>query len=298
MLRLLAHIDPMPDSPWGPLLAVYFTVIGLPSGITLALWWHRGRWPHSSPALDRRAGWLTLCLLAAAGVLLTIDLGRPERFFLMLTAFDNWDSPISLGAKMLAVKAFLIGVALYLLRSRQRATCAQKPQSIAASVAARIDGSTAWLLVAISAALAVYPVAVLARTWVSPLASTSGSALIYLITSLLMGCAALIVLGADGDETGQRRAAYRRITLAMLIAYGTALAFAALSIRPGPAQDALQKILTGQWALLFYTVVIAAGLLLPTVVLAVAGGKRWAQLLSAGTVLAGTGTVRYLISAA
>ncbi|GAA1431256.1 hypothetical protein GCM10009601_50050 [Streptomyces thermospinosisporus] len=297
MFTTLAQVAPIPHAaPWGALLTAYFTLIGIPSGLTLATWWHRSRFPAASLTVDWRATWLCLALLSGAGLLLTLDLGRPERFFLMLTRFGNWDSPISLGAKIIAVKSFLLAVALYLLW-RRRTASQEAPTPLPARGAAKyVDGTVVWLLGVSSVALAVYPVAVLARTWVSPLASTSGSALVYLVTSLLMGVAVVqfVQLG-DEEPAGRHAAAYRQVTLVLLMTYAAALVFTAVSVSNGPAKQSLDTVLTGEWAPLFYVVGIGAGLVTPVLFLVLGGNRRWARLTAAGTVLAGTGIVRYLI---
>ncbi|AQS65964.1 NrfD/PsrC family molybdoenzyme membrane anchor subunit [Streptomyces pactum] len=294
MATTLAQTAPIEHAqPWGTLLAVYFTLIGIPSGLTLMVWWHRNRYPTAALSLDWRAGWATLGLLAAAGLLLTIDLGRPERFHLMLTEFGNWDSPISLGAKIIAVKTFLIAVALYLLWRRR--TASRDTPAQARGMTARFDTSVAWLLGASSVALAVYPVAVLARTWVSPLAATNSSALLFLITSLLMGCATVLILDAVSPNEAEQQRGLNRITLALLMAYTVTLVFGAASVSGGPAKKSLDTVLTGEHAPLFYTCVIGAGVLLPAAALALAGKRRWARLPAAGGLLAGTAAIRYLI---
>ncbi|MDN3028593.1 hypothetical protein [Streptomyces sp. S.PB5] len=297
MLTTLAQVAPIPHAaPWGALLTAYFTLIGIPSGLTLATWWHRSRFPTASLALDWRATWLCLALLSGAGLLLTIDLGRPERFFLMLTRFGNWDSPISLGAKIIAVKSFLLAVALYLLWRRRTASKDAAAPLPARGTAKYLDSTVVWLLGVSSVALAVYPVAVLARTWVSPLASTSGSALIYLVTSLLMGLAAVqfVQLG-DKEAPGRHVVAHRQVTLVLLMTYAATLAFTAVSVPNGPAKQALDAVLTGEWAPLFYVVGVGVGLVAPALLLALGASRRWARLSAAGTVLAGTAIVRYLI---
>ncbi|GAA3772858.1 hypothetical protein [Streptomyces chiangmaiensis] len=296
MHSTLAQVAPMTPIPWGSLLATYFTLIGIPSGLTLATWWHRSRFPTTSLAVDWRTTWLCLALLSGAGLLLTIDLGQPARFFLMLTKFGNWDSPISLGAKIIAVKTFLLAVALYLLWRRRTASQGAPAPLPARGVAKYLDSAVVWLLGITSVALAVYPIAVLARSWVSPLASTSGSALIYLVTSLLMGAAVMQLVQAwDPATTGRQIVMYRQATLVLLMIYAATLAFTAVSVQNGPAKDALNSVLTGEWAPLFYTGAVGVGLLLPAAVLASGRGGRWARMSTSVAILASTGIVRYLI---
>ncbi|MGW0823142.1 NrfD/PsrC family molybdoenzyme membrane anchor subunit [Streptomyces sp. NPDC002845] len=297
MLTTLAQVAPLPHAaPWGGLLAAYFTLIGIPSGLTLATWWHRSRFPTASLSLDWRTTWLGLLLLSGAGLLLTVDLGRPGRFFLMLTKFGNWDSPISLGAKIIAVKTFLLAVALYLLWRRRTASEGAPAPLPALGTAKYLDNAVVWLLGFTSVALAVYPISVLARTWVSPLASTSGSALIFLVTSLLMGAAVLqLVQTWDPEATTLQAAVHRRATLVLLMTYAAALAFTAVSVPNGPAKQALESVFKGEWAPLFYAGAIGLGLIVPLALLTLVRDGRWTRLTAAAAILAGTAAVRYLI---
>lgn len=250
--------------------------------------------PERPLALDWRATWLCLGLLGGAGLLLTVDLGRPERFFLMLTRFGNWDSPISLGAKIIAIKTFLLGVALYLLWRRRTASKDAATPLPARGAAKYLDSTVVWLLGVSSVALAVYPVAVLARTWVSPLAATSGSALIYLVTSLLMGLAVVEIM-QPGSQEVRHVAAHRQVTLALLMTYAAALAFTAVSVPNGPAKQSLKAVVSGEWAPLFYGGAVGIGLVIPAVLLLLGHSTRWARLAATCSVLAGTGIARYLI---
>ncbi|WND33490.1 NrfD/PsrC family molybdoenzyme membrane anchor subunit [Streptomyces sp. BB1-1-1] len=291
----LAQVAPMADSPWGGLLAVYFAMIGVPSGLTLAVWWHRQRCPTAALTLDWRAGWASLGLLAAAGALLTIDLGRPERFTLMLTEFGNWDSPISLGAKIIALKVFLLGVALYML-SRRRAASAGAAAPLPARGATRqLERAVTWLLVASSIALAIYPVAVLARTWVSPLAGTSGSALLFLVTSLLTGYAVVELIATGIEPRGNQDAGRRSMMLLLLMTFGAAMVFTAVSEPVGPARESLDAVLRGDWMLLFYGGVLGIGLAVPVLVLLLARRRRVARMLGAVAVLVGSCLARFLV---
>jgi formate-dependent nitrite reductase membrane component NrfD len=299
MLTIHIAAAPLPEPPWGGLLAAYFTVVGIPSGLTLAALWHRGRFPGTSRTLEWRATWISLVVLGLAGLLLTIDLGRPERFFLMLSRFGNWDSPISLGAKVIAIKMFLLVLALYLLWRRRVLSSGTAVPLPARGSALVFDRGTAWLLGAASVALAVYPIAVLAHTWMSPLAGTSGAALIYLITSLTMGAAVVQFLQVwDHEATERQLSAHRQATLALLMTYAVVLVFAAISVPNGPAEQALDSLLTGERAPLLYGGVIGLGVLAPVVVLLGTRHARAGRIVSAVAILIGAGSLRYLVFAA
>lgn len=288
MVEVVGGNLPLPAAPWGPLLAGYFVLVGLPSGLTMMTCWYRTRWPSGTVTVERHSTWISLfCLLLASG-LLVADLGRPTRFFLMLTRFDNLGSPIAVGAKLIAVKAFLLIAALYLRRR-------------GAHLGGRIDTALTWTLGITSVALAIYPVAVLSRTWLAPLASTSGAALIYLLTALLMGVAVHLMLqvylaGQPMAESTYR--GLRDITLVLLMVHGVALVFEALTVYGEPTLDTVAAELTGGPVAYGWLGLIAGvGLLLPVLGLTIVRFRRVALLGSAGSILIGTCVARYAIFA-
>ncbi len=114
-------MTPLPEPPWGPLLGTYFVLIGAVSGASLVAWWIGYRYDER-PEIEWALEWIALGLLSVGAIILVADLGRPMRFFLMLTQFSNLTSPMSVGAKVLGLEFFLLAVSLYLLhRQRKRA---------------------------------------------------------------------------------------------------------------------------------------------------------------------------------
>lgn len=291
---------PLTDRPWGVLLLVYFVVVGVPSGLTLAALWHRSRWPWSDARTERWATWAALAVLTLASVLLIVDLGRPERFFLMITRFDNLGSPISVGAKIIAVKTAVLVAAAYLLHRRHDR--AGRPLPAGNATARMADTTVVWLLGVTSLALAIYPVSVLARTWFAPLAGTSGAALLFLLTALLMGAAGLLAIEALGPErtgTDRVRAGVRTATLALLGGYAVAIVFEALAVRGNPAAQhaAVATLTTTGGAIAFWGLVVGVGIVLPAAGLLTVANQRWVRLGVAAAILAGAGVSRYLIFA-
>jgi formate-dependent nitrite reductase membrane component NrfD len=287
--------QPLPEPPWGFLLAGYFVLIGLPSGITLVSCWRR-RFQPGSARTDQIATVLALALLVLAGLLLIIDLGRPTRFFLMLTRFGNLDSPIAIGAKLIAVKGFLLLADLYLLRR------AQSPDGTRSLVAGdrstrMVVAGVTWLLAAVSLALAVYPAVVLSRTWFAPLAATSGAALIFLLTSCLMGLAAHLVIDLyERVRPVTGMGSLRLATLGLLAGYVVVLGMQTLSVVGVPKLDvALSNAATGLLA--WCGALTVMGVVVPAVGLAVGRTRPAAQLISATAILLGAGASRYLIFA-
>lgn len=297
MLELTAQLNqPLPQSPWGPLLATYFVLVGVPSGLTLAAQWARSRHGGGNRRVTRRASWTALAVACAAGLLLVTDLGRPERFFLMLTQFDNLGSPISLGAKILALKIFLLVTELYLTRHLPVAGPAPAPGDRFTLV---LDRSIRILLVLTSIALALYPVSVLSRTWVAPLAATSGAALLYLTTALLMGTAlyCVIELCTPPDNQADRLPGLRTAVLGLLGIYLVAGLFEWLSLQAKPAlHDQVVAFLSGTGGgILFWGGAVGAGLLLAAPGLLLRSAGRKVRVTSALLVVTGVAVVRYLI---
>lgn len=279
-----AAVVPMAEavSPWGELLAVYFVLVGVPSGLTLTALAVRAWLPESGERLQRQAALVSLATLAVLALLLVIDLGRPLRFFLMLTRFDNLASPISLGAKLIAVKAALLVVALYLHRLKRRAGDGAVP---ADRRTALIDTGVRWSLGVVSLALALYPVSVLARSWVSPAADTSGAALVYLVTTLLLGAAVLWPL-----LRSTARDVWRHGMLALLLAYAVAVVFEAVSVTDPAITSSAPG--AGGWALL-----TGGGLVVPWAGLLAAPRNPVVQGGCALLAFAGATVGRYLIFA-
>ncbi|MDF2710282.1 MAG: molybdopterin oxidoreductase, rane subunit [Nonomuraea muscovyensis] len=278
------------DLPWGPLLAAYVVLVGLASGLTLVTWWLNRPGGSAAPSIDRYGAWGAMAVLVVISVVLVVDLGRPERFYLVITRFENPASPIAMGAKLIAVKMFLLAVVIYALERRSPAR------------ANRVSVVLVRTVVLTSFALAVYPAALLARSWGSPLANSSGSALIFVITALLMGAAAVLialsVVRVRSEDLNGFLHRTREALLVLLCAFGISLAFEVLSLAGRPSDRLLlSQLLTGGFAVVFWGVVVTAGIAVPAVGLLVFPGKRAALVASAVAVLTGAATARYLLFA-
>lgn len=300
-----AAAGPLPEAPWGDLLAVYFMLLGVSSGITMVSWWLCRKPDSAARRIERHCSWVSLGVLMAAAVLLVADLGRPSRFYLMLTSFGNLGSPIAVGAKLIALKAFLLAVTLYAAHRReQRAGAARAEEAGNGPVVRRIGLALPWLLVTTSFALALYPAAVLARTWSSPLAGSSGSALLFLLTALLMGAAVAVLIASavgerEADASREVLRFGRRTTPLLLGALAVALVFEGLSIGVGgPDGRALQEVLTGGLAATFWGLVVLVGMALPVAAATLAPARRVTRVFDASAVLVGAAAARYLLFAA
>lgn len=284
--------------PWGTLVALYFIIIGLPSGIGLIAWLMARRGPGGAQ-FDRYANRVSLAALTVVGLLLVIDLGQPSRFYLMLTRFDNLGSPIAVGAKIIAVKTALLLVAIYAVERRRRGESAPDPGG--AGPGASFQPIVRNSLAAASLALAIYPAAVLSHAWRSPLAGTSGAALLFLLTALVMGAGAAAVLVALAPPhlgVAELREPTQRLLVVLLASYTIVLVFEGLGVHGDPKLDALvAALVTGEYAVAWWGGVLAVGIAAPAAVLAALRPGRSALLAAALPAVAGACTARYLLFA-
>jgi formate-dependent nitrite reductase membrane component NrfD len=287
-------MNPQLEAPWGLLLAVYFMVIGAASGATLVGGWLRPTDPLLALRLDRHTARLALGLLVLACGLLVIDLGRPERFVLMLTRFSNLGSPIAVAAKLIAVKVFLLGAFVYLLERRRRAWEAGD-RLLAPGPTERSFWLVHILLGALSATLAVYPALLLSRTWLSPLTATPGAGVVFLTTALLSGAAWVELFASwapEAEEEWRRRVSS---TLAFLVlAQGLLLAFLLLAADPRLGEPAVAELVAGGAGWTFWGLVVGLGLAVPFLTQLFLPRPRWVSILAAVALLVGAGTTRYL----
>src|SRR5207244_13424852 len=104
-----------------PFIGAYVVLGGVAAWMTLVVAWVEREDDRLGLGFAWSSSWLAMAALVLCGVLLTVDLGRPARFFLMLTRFSNPGSAMSVGAKLIALKGFLLALYLYLLYRRRRA---------------------------------------------------------------------------------------------------------------------------------------------------------------------------------
>ncbi|MGQ0842335.1 NrfD/PsrC family molybdoenzyme membrane anchor subunit [Actinokineospora sp.] len=287
----------MPATPWGPLIALYFVLIGLPSGLTLVSCWRTVRWPHVASRTDQAARVVALVALLLVSVVLVVDLGRPERSFLMLTQFGNLGSPIAVGAKLIAVKILLLVLDLYLRhRARGPGGLARIPADRRTSM---VVGTVTWMLAAVSLALAVYPAAVLSRTWLSPLSATSGAALVYLVTSVLMGVAAHLAIDSL-LRVREQAGSLRMPALVLLGVHAVVLAFQVVALVGDPRLDpaVIATFATASGATLWWGLSVGVGVVVPAGGLAIARTGRGPHIGCATAILVGACACRYLLFAA
>lgn len=284
----------LPVAPWGGLLGIYFVLVGAAAGTGLVSHLIRPETQANADLYRRRAALLVLGLLGACAVILIADLGRPERFGLMLTRFAP-ASVMSWGAKLLLLEALLLGALIYLLGRRLAGDAAGRmtpPDGATKAVFAAAEG----LLLATSVALAAYPAVLLAQTWSSPLMRSGLAGAGFIVSAALLGTAACLLLAhSAGDPTLFGR--LRRTLWALLVLQGALLLgflVPASSNAPTFARAA-SALVSGQFAPAFWGGALGLGVALPLLGLAFARSHRHSSTAVAALVLVGTSAARYLL---
>lgn len=285
-------LQPLPSIPWPPMIGWYFILAGIAAGTSLVAEWVRP--PHERGAVDFawHMAWLALLALLLCGVILMLDLGRPERFGLMLSSFANLGSVMSVGAKLIALKGMLLAYVLGLLYFRRRAM-AVGDMTLAPGITQTVYAVIPGLLAVSSLCLAVYPAMLPARTWSAPLAASSRAGLLFASTALLMGLACGLLLVRDAEHAARLRS----ILLFLIVAQVGLLLFSGLALyggAPAPAH-ALRTLTTGSAAGLFWSVAVGVGLGLPGVLLLAQPQQRVLNVASAACLLVGAATLRWLV---
>jgi formate-dependent nitrite reductase membrane component NrfD len=286
-------------APWGSLIAAYFVLAGVASGTTLWSTFHRPRDQDAADALEWAAGLVALAAISACGLILIIDLDRPGRFLLMLTELSNLGSMMSIGAKLIALKAAFLALHLFLIHRRRRARAIGDTSEPTGATLVLYRTTPALVGIA-SLGVAIYPAFLLAQTWTSPLAAGPGSGLLFLSTALLMGAAVAIILASAIPRITEQafRVRVGRALRFLLVAQILLLVFEGLALhgsnRP-PVIGALRELQRGGASAAFWVLVVGIGLVAPLVGLAVRSRTRWVMTASSLAVLIGAGATRYLL---
>ena len=285
-------LQPLPEVPWGPLIGVYFILAGVAAGTTLVAAWVEPQDDRTAVAFAWQTSWVAMLALVLCGVLLIVDLGRPARFFLMLTRFSNLGSAMSVGAKLIALKGFLLALYLYLLYRRRHAL-ATGDVALTPGMTRAAYTVVPTLLAVVSLCLAAYPAILLARTWSSPLAASAGAALLFMTTALLMGAAVATCVAHDEMLVTQLRG----VMLFLSAGQPCLLLVAGLALYGGsPALErALGALIVGRAAAVFWLLAVGVGLGVPLVALAAMRQGRLVTMASALCLLVGAATLRFLI---
>lgn len=288
--------QPLASVPWGPWIGAYIVLTGLVSGLTLVTRFLRPDDERAATRFEWISSWTALATLAGCTIILISDLGRPARFFLMVTQFTNAGSVMSWGAKIIALKIGLLAVYLLLLHRRRQALAAGDAMLTGRATRA-LYTAVPGALALVSFALAVYPPFLLSWTWSSPASHNAGSALVYLSSSALLGAAAASLIATFVPDVSDLAMTARvRVTLMRFLgAHIVALGFVMLSLRANETRVVFDELWHGASAGACRILVAGTGLAVLFTAPMFAGRRRTALAI---TALVSAAASRYVIFAA
>lgn len=267
-------------TPWGTDVALYMWTKSIAAGVmlvaALVALFGRVAGPASSPLVTVFAPLLAILFLVATTVLLVVDLEKPAKFYTILTR-PQWKSWLTRGAVILM--GFGIVTALWLL------------PEVSAVIVGR-DLLPIWFfrmlavpVVLFAAAAAGYTAFLLAQCtgrelWATPLAAPH-----LVVQALVAGSAALVIAGVAVSAGG---AFLPAVFLFTLLAHA---AFVAAELgmphRSPHVSRAVDTIVRGKYASIFWLAVIAAGVALPLATVLLLGAFPLAWSFAAACALVG-----------
>src|SRR5262245_14952474 len=220
---------------------------------------------------------LALLLIGLCGILLILDLGTPSRFLNMIMHFKLWD-PMSIGAWMLGVFGVFAFVSSALSFSGSRGVASLRRLL---SLVGTISGFF----------IAAYTGVLLSATALPFWSEARLMGALFLASGASTGMAAIsLLLYLVGDSAGE---GYRKIKRADR--YAMILELLVLALFLAWLGSAAAPLLTGQLAPLFWGGLVAAGLVIPLLLDAVASRVKPLSALAAALVLAGGFLLRYVV---
>lgn len=220
---------------------------------------------------------LSLPLIAACGILLTVDLGMPSRFLNMVLNFRFWN-PMSIGAWMLGVFGLFsfLSCVLSLTDDEARARLRRKVSLV---------GSLAGFF------LAAYTGVLLSATSLPFWGEARLMGALFLASGASTGMAAIsLLLFLGGGSAGE---GFRKVKRADRFAIAFELiVLAAFLVLLG---SAAAPLVTGPFATLFWGGLVFCGLLVPLVMDLVAPRTKALTVVGAVLVLVGGFILRYVV---
>jgi protein NrfD len=278
---------------WRWLIVVYFFLGGIAGGcyFVAALIDLFGR-PSDRP-LARLGYRIALPAVAVCGILLIVDLGRPERFWHMLLQSETWHpmfksySPMSFGAWGLLAFGFfslLSFVATFAGDDHRRRPASRlRPPALLGMIVAFLGGLSGFFL-------ASYTGVLLAVTNRPIWSDTSLLGLVFLVSSASTSIALLLLLGSRRVFLIGGLRALQRFDIAVLVL--ELLCVVALIASLG----SLARVWLNQWGLLLALGVIGLGIVVPLMLhLRAHGPTTGAAKVAAALVLVGGFLLRVVI---
>ena len=244
---------------WRWLIVLYFFIGGLAGGcyflaVLIDLF---GR-PSDRP-LARLGYRIAFPAVVACGILLILDLGRPERFWHMLVQSETWRpmlkaySPMSFGAWGLLVFggfAFLSFLATLAPDDRTDGLARLRPRGVLGTVVAALGGLAAFFL-------ASYTGVLLAVTNRPIWADTTLLGLVFLVSSASTSIALLLLLGSRRVFSVRGLRALQRFDIAILVLELVSVVALVASL------GSLARVWLNEWGVLFAVGVVGLGILVP-----------------------------------
>lgn len=227
----------------------------------------------------------SIILAGLAGLCLWLDLGQPQRVFLLLTKF-HVHSPISWGTLIIALFFLCALIYLYYLLIARDDTKAR--------LWARIG-------IVIAVALATYTGILLSMGKARPLWHSAIMAPLFLVSGCISGSALILLLAnvlakySPDDEV--MRTLRRILIILILIDIFFLSDMYVLYVGLAEAQEVALLLLIGKFAFLFWGVELLLGSIFPILILYT---KRWGntkawQVIASVLALVGVFTMRYII---
>jgi formate-dependent nitrite reductase membrane component NrfD len=244
---------------WGWLIVVYFFLGGIAGGAAflsglLDLLGDRG-----DRRMTRIGYWIALVAIVLGGPLLIADLTRPERFWHMIWMSETggplfkYFSPMSLGVWL--ILGFVLFVALAALASL--ADMGRFPRGFAVFSEGVLGKIVALGCMIFGSALAGYTGLVLSGTNRPLWGDTAWITLLFLLSGIATGGAAMILFGWRWGHPGTVR------WIEQMEGYSSLLELAVLAIVAVTIWSVVSVVWSGVWAAVLLVGVVLLGILLP-----------------------------------
>jgi formate-dependent nitrite reductase membrane component NrfD len=243
---------------WRWLIVLYFFIGGLAGGcyFVAALLDVAGR--ASDRPLARLGYLLAFPAIVVCGILLIVDLGRPERFWHMLLQSETWRpmlktySPMSIGAWGLLVFGGFAALSFLgaLAGERRRGLAVLRPPAVVGTLVAVLGGLAAFFLVSYTGVL-------LAVTNRPIWSDTTLLGLVFLVSSASTSIALLLLLGSRRVFVVSGLRALQRLDALVLVLELAALVALVLSL------GSVAGVWLDHWGALLAVGVVGLGILVP-----------------------------------
>jgi len=269
---------PHPEIAFNWVIVAYFFLGGLSAGCYLlsvtATYWNAELKP-----LAKTSAVMAPIALAIGMALLNMDLGRPERFWRLLTHF-NPTSAISWGMMFLSIFFALSTVYAYMLL---------KGKDVKARMAAYAGLPFCFLV-------ATYTGILLAQAPDRVLWHTALLPVLFLTGGIISGFAMTMLVSALKGQGEVSAKLSKTLACLLLVELGMVLIEMAVLLNGSvEAVAVVQELLKGSYSGLFWGVEIALGAVIPALILLRSKTSAPAQVLASVLILVGIFTMRYIV---